>query len=318
MLLTVSRVRPRTQLAKQSGERLTKDERDVQQAVTAGIARARERVRSRRLRAAIESNNVADVETSIDLVAMREVFEPLEVILEGIGVKSAREAAKPFRLEGRFNFINQDVVTFARNEAAKMVQRLTDEQLVSVRNAIVSSVSGEFTIDETSKIIRASIGLTDRYRKAVETRFMAVKRQAERGGLPAAEAARLATRAATQAADRLLRARARTIARTEVAAAQNAGKMITWKQAVDRGTLEPSAVKRWLPAADACDICLRIAEEFNESTDVPVLGEFYSVDEFGNADGYWHDQMPPVHPNCRCTVFVETRMSAAYAELVAA
>lgn len=87
---------------------------------------------------------------------------------------------------------------------------------------------------------------------------------------------------------KLLRARAKRIARTETMGAMNAGQLESFRQARDAGLLESGAGKEWIVALDddLCEICAPMDKEV-----VPV------DDDFSNGLPY-----PPAHPNCRCTV----------------
>ncbi len=53
---------------------------------------------------------------------------------------------------------------------------------------------------------------------------------------------------------------------------------------------------RWLPSADACDVCLAIVAR----APTVKLGEPFAV--IGNNPTYSTIKFPPAHPNCRCTM----------------
>lgn len=77
--------------------------------------------------------------------------------------------------------------------------------------------------------------------------------------------------------------RARTIARTETAMADNMGNLIGWEET---GLV---AGKRWITAEDD-----KVSEICNTNGDMGVIGLH---------EHFAHDGMtPPAHPNCRCTV----------------
>jgi hypothetical protein len=257
-----------------------------------------------------------DIQDSVDTDALNSVFEPLSDLLKKVILK---ELTKQLESTGvatvltslQFDLINPNVVRYAREQAAKLVTRLTAEQRKAVNQAIVDSVMGKFTVDETARIIRSSIGLTERYTQAVATRYEGVRDIALKDKLTPAAAAKVATKAAVKYADKLVRARARTIARTEIMAASNAGKQIGWQTAVDRGVLTSTSRKRWVLAADACEICQRIAQEFNLTADMPTVNM-----EFYDDDSGWHGLQPPVHPNCRCTTSLITPAKAIIDELL--
>ncbi len=79
-------------------------------------------------------------------------------------------------------------------------------------------------------------------------------------------------------------ARADMIARTETAFAENAGTLDGWKAS---GLVSE---KKWLPDAEACEICL----ELGALGPIPLDEDFDTEDD--SVDG------PPAHPNCECTL----------------
>lgn len=91
-------------------------------------------------------------------------------------------------------------------------------------------------------------------------------------------------------------ARAETIARTETIAAANAGQQEAWAQATEDGWLLGNEQQVWIVTPDdkLCDDC-------NELDGVTAdLGEDFDGGEYGDVSG------PPLHPNCRCVLGLET------------
>lgn len=90
--------------------------------------------------------------------------------------------------------------------------------------------------------------------------------------------------------------RARTIARTEAMRTTNMGVQDAWQQAIDKGTVSETLVrKRWSVARDErlCEIC----------GPIPGMNPKRGVkhaEAFKTPDG--PQMLPPMHPNCRCTV----------------
>lgn len=285
--------------------RLTKKEKDIADAIAVGIGRARDRVRARRLREAIERNNLLDVQTSLDTDSLNTPYNALGNLFANAIVDDAQREANRLGLGIRFDIVNPNVVRVAQNQAAQLVTRLTSEQRKSVNQAIVDAVMGRFSTDETARIIRSSIGLTDRYTQSVATRYQDVRDRAIRDNVKPTKASELAATQASKYADKLIRARAKTIARTEIAAATNYGRQLTWERAVEEGLLGADTKKRWVLAVDACDICKAIAESYDDDDAKPsIFGEFSDPRlAVGEASG-WHGLTPPVHPNCRCFVSI--------------
>ena len=91
--------------------------------------------------------------------------------------------------------------------------------------------------------------------------------------------------------DRLLRQRAMNIARTETITASNQGQSELWKQAVEKGQLDPTTKRVWIAAMSerTCPICMELDGQergLEESWILPAGGEVYG---------------PTAHPQCRCT-----------------
>lgn len=80
-------------------------------------------------------------------------------------------------------------------------------------------------------------------------------------------------------------ARADMIARTEIMDAANQGLAQSWNDARDEGLLPPDTMKVWIATSGACDDCDALDGE-----------EVLFDDDFSSGD-----DMPPAHPNCRCT-----------------
>lgn len=93
-----------------------------------------------------------------------------------------------------------------------------------------------------------------------------------------------------QYADKLLAARANTIARTETIAAANAGQSALWNDAVKDGWLKPAQKRRWVAAPGCCKVC---GSELHNQ--VVGLNQ-------GFVCKYGVIMNPPAHPNCRCAV----------------
>lgn len=91
--------------------------------------------------------------------------------------------------------------------------------------------------------------------------------------------------------------RAQMIARTETIRASNAGAVETYRQA---GITE----KRWITAGDACEFCLKVAEEFNTIGIDEVFakkGTVLTADSGRTMRLDYEDvAQPPLHPACRC------------------
>lgn len=91
--------------------------------------------------------------------------------------------------------------------------------------------------------------------------------------------------------------RSRTIARTEAIRATNVGVQEAWHQAIQSGVVpEGLTRKKWIVATDerTCEVCGPIPS-MNPAIGVKHGRPFQTPQ--GPVD------LPPVHPNCRCTIF---------------
>lgn len=92
--------------------------------------------------------------------------------------------------------------------------------------------------------------------------------------------------------------RARTIARTEALRTTNVGVQDAWRQAIETQKVPAALVRRqWIVAKDErlCEVC----------GPIPSMNPKRGVEfdkSFNTPKGPW--SLPPIHPNCRCTVFI--------------
>ncbi len=152
-----------------------------------------------------------------------------------------------------------------------------------IKDAFAKGVRAETLINE----LRANVGLTLRDYKATVNR----RRLLESQGLKDADIdARVG-----RYREKLIRGRAKTIARTETIAAQAQGRNASWNQAKDSGDLPPNIERVWVSAPESpnpdrpCEICLDL-----DGKTATLTGNYESA-----FDGAVF--APPAHPNCRCT-----------------
>jgi Phage Mu protein F like protein len=95
-----------------------------------------------------------------------------------------------------------------------------------------------------------------------------------------------------------LKYRSETIARTESLRTTNFGVQDAWRQAIEQGKIsEPLVRREWIVARDErlCQICAPIPK-MNGKRGVKFDQPF--------ATPKGPVMLPPIHPNCRCTVFI--------------
>jgi SPP1 gp7 family putative phage head morphogenesis protein len=173
-----------------------------------------------------------------------------------------------------FNRVNPSVISWAEQNAARLVTNIAEDVRDGIRMLVVQSFEDGIPPREVARLLRQTIGLTPRDARAVLNRRAQLLQRGVRD----------VDRRVNAYANRLLRARAETIARTEAMRASNQGVVELWRQAEAQGLLTGRERKVWL-VADPCPIC------------APLDGETVGIHE-----SFSVGQDPPLHPRCRCTI----------------
>jgi len=181
----------------------------------------------------------------------------------------------------RFDLVNELAVRWAAVHGGSMVTAVSDETRRALRGIISRAVRDGTAPRNVARLVGLLVGLTERDALAVGKLRTSLIEE----GRSSSAVDRLVVRYA----NRLLRARAETIARTEILTAANRGQEGLWQQAVSDGLLDPNAWERvWIVARDErlCTVCRPL-----DRTRAPLLGGAFE----GGLTG------PPAHPRCRCT-----------------
>lgn len=245
------------------------------------------------LEALVESlrlRDAAQAMTSLHPETWPETLRPTAALLPRAftqaGTVAASILASQLRVDVSFNLINPRAVLWARTNSARLITEVTASVQASVREIIGRAFTEGFAPREAARLIREIVGVTERQAGAV----MTYQGQLLVAGRSADDAARLAARYGQQ----LLNQRALTIARTETITSSCQGQQELWRQAVDRGLLNPEATWRQWIVTDDDRLC--------EAICLPMDGQIVGLEEpFTTGDG--RPAMMPgqdVHPNCRC------------------
>jgi len=195
---------------------------------------------------------------------------------------AAASPASP-RMDLRMDLIDEKAVRWAGERSSNLIVEISEEMRATIRSLVSDSVSGMMDTDELARRLSRTVGLHERYARAVDNSWTQTFDEQIRAGRSAAQARTIADRTADRYRQRLLNVRARTIARTEIHAAQNAGRMAGWEDSISQGFASPQARKQWI-TYDPCDICQ------------PMDGQIVPWDKsFSNGN-----MMPAAHPNCVC------------------
>ncbi|HTY71453.1 MAG TPA: phage minor head protein [Actinomycetes bacterium] len=183
-----------------------------------------------------------------------------------------------FRFDGR----NPDAVRMTDAYLRNYTWRVSRETRDAIEAIVRRSIDEGIEPLKAARMIEDVVGLTERQAAAVLNYRAGLESQ---GVLDASRIEKLVAKYA----DRKLRERGETIARTEIVGSLVAGELAAARQARDRGFLRGEVMKRWRVTelgewpCDRCD---------------PLDGATVPLDDLfeGGVDG------PPLHPRCRCTV----------------
>lgn len=220
------------------------------------------------------------LEAGIRAVFVRSLEKELRENFDlSVRLKKARQIPPTLSEQLTFEYLTQ-----RGPEVAELVAGATAEGMTELLQGMV--INGDPPAVIAKKILEQGLGLTPRWAKAVENLDERLGEAVLRGEL--STAARGKKVAAYY--QKLLKARARMIARTETIAARNAGIEASWNVAVSEGDLDPLMAKIWL-AKVPCPICLELSNH-----DPVPMGKPFISPTIGPI------MRPPAHPNCKCGI----------------
>lgn len=169
---------------------------------------------------------------------------------------------------------------FIREEAARLVVDITDEQLQNLREVIAMRFDPNVRPENIMRDIKWTVGLDPRSLRAV------FNRQAKMREAGATEAKII--QETERYSNKLHQLRAERIARTETVAIESQARQTAWEVARSDGTIPKTAVKEWVASNNACDDC----KELDGQT-IPIDGAWHSKK-------YGRVKRGPLHPQCEC------------------
>ena len=279
-------------------------------AVLDALTAAAERIEEALAEAMAASGDAAAIEIGNELArAYRQV---------GKSVTKA-DAPLPSEVALRFRFDRTDprAAEWIRRESGAMITNMVRSEQEALRTIIDASFSSQQTVQQTGRGIFAQLrtvvpsagarefadtlgsnlnGLTARYEQAVINRVQSLGDDLAARGVTGTKALDQMRKEGDRYAERLRRARSRTIARTERMRAHNQARLLSFQQAVDSGIASAEhSRKQWKTGPfDVCPICVQMQgqeSKVNEAFTLPNGGQVES---------------PPAHPNCRCTMTMRT------------
>jgi len=211
-----------------------------------------------------------------------------------------------------FDTLSEGVTNWTSTHGAEWVTNISAEQQEAITAMIDKAASGSWTVEEMARAIRPTIGLTKPQSLANLNYYNRVRASAIDNGFSETVAKQKAQEAALKYAGRQHRARAYSIATTELAFAYNKGNDDGVKQAIQQGYMGKT-VRVWSTAADdgVCEICAAL-----DGVEIDMDGDF----NFKGQPLYGgQKETPPAHPRCRCAVeYREVEPPAGFAPSTAA
>ena len=240
--------------------------------------------------------------------AARELALQLAAEYRAVG---KAEAPLPSQAVLNFSFdrTSPTALSAAQNQAGSMITNMVDSQRQAARQLVASAYQQGRTPAQLASDLRQFLssvkpgteagkwyasslglnvnGLTARYEQAVANFANRQAGQLIKDGIIGTKAEKILKERTQKYADKLRRSRAKTISRTELLRASNAGRLEAFQQAQQKGLTSPNAQKTWATSRfDVCEIC------------VPLNGQSVPLNQpFSNGG-----QHPPAHPNCRCGI----------------
>lgn len=274
------------------------------------VEQARGRVEARRIEAHLRTYQIDEAARLVSeawALAARE-WAPLvsNAVLAALEEGADLAGTAPqLRLALAFDRTNPASTAWARERAAALVTRVTEDVRQAVRAIVTDAFERQVDVRDTARAIRRVIGLRPdqvraaaRYRDELQalaasqqpvTRATRMRRLSSRGLTPAKVDAWV-----QRYEERLLRQRADLIARTEILTAEHQGQLALWRQQVEAGLLPDGTVKRWIVTPDdrLCPVCAVMDGQRRR------LFEPFDAGPFGLV------MMPPAHPACRCSAAI--------------
>jgi hypothetical protein len=210
-------------------------------------------------------------------------------------VRAIKDLPTGLSIAMSFDKSDPRAIAWARLRAGKMIVQIQDEQLQAIRQIISNAIANGVTVPQAAKQIEQVVGLHDRWQRAVNNAYERDVQRFIAEGVNSERAVTMAQQNAAKYRQKLIRARARNIARTEVMAAQNQGTLLSWLQAGEKGLINLSLTKKeWMAGPsgwkgiNVCDFCAPL-----NGQQVPVTAPF--------DNGLL---APPAHPSCRCRMIL--------------
>lgn len=211
--------------------------------------------------------------------AYREIERDLSSALRRASAASGSSSAALLGAPLAMDVFNPRASLWASTRAAERVIQVTNDQKIALREIISRGLRTGESIDKIAASIRQVVGLHSRYARAVDNYRLGM----QEAGLKQ----ELIDKRVNAYSNKLLRLRAKTIARHETMLAADKGQEFAWKALVEQGLLTAEETyKVWIASIDE-----RTDPECADldGTEIPFNSSFPGGD-------------PPRHTKCRCVL----------------
>jgi hypothetical protein len=264
----------------------------VQVDFVTGIKSFKKKISANKMYEAWKSGNYNSVLKEMPWQNLHEDLDPafkkISGSFEGAANYTIQSMPAPMQDTLRFDAKNPFIRKWINERTGSLVQNIQSETQEIIQNAIVRTFTHAQDPRKVANQIRDHIGLNERYSIAL----MNYREKLEQSGKHNIGQINNLTDAYY---DRLLDARAMTIARTETRFASNQGQLAVWNQAANDGLIDRATSKKvWYVDGAPCEIC------------EPMDGIAVPLDGFWNLpDGSVVDNPTDAHPNCMCGMELE-------------
>lgn len=258
------------------------------------ILDAKDAVVLRELEQALENGNIEEtlIATQVDKFdnKLSEMVIPLATAFLAGATVAFQELPAAKQKQGQsIDLLNAYSMDYLKQHGAKLVTQVSQETKAAIRKTIETVLLEGKSYKSAAREIKAVIGLTLPQQQALANlKSTLVKQELNQSAIQSAIEKRTQT---------MIRERADTIARTETFSAISRGRQALWQQLKNDGVIETTTQRIWLTANDErvdCSICK------------PMNNQKQLIDaNFETGDGQSIDA-PPAHPNCRCTVILDS------------
>jgi len=256
----------------------------------------------------IASGNIKSV---VDAVKGAGIPRSLMNALTDATATAAIGGAEAAGFEIGFNLPNARAVEWAAAHAGEQITLVTQATKAVVQEIVEDALLRGIHPRVAARQIKNVVPLLPQHQKSVTRLF----NSSIDAGVTVSHAEKIAARKSKK----LLKYRAEMIARTEAIRASNMGQQLVWQQAIDLDLLPQGVKKIWLATGDdrTCPVCAVMdgqtvevsGGEFNvnrQATGFVRSGSSFRVSGTKPYRGWGKQASPPAHPQCRCTMILET------------